>query len=286
MRYFIYFQYDGTRYHGWQIQPNGDSVQARLQQALSILLRQDITVTGAGRTDAGVHARMMVAHFDTDACFQQTEGINCGQLCYKLNRLLPYDIAAERIVPVSSDMHARFSATCRTYRYFIHTRKAPFLRAYSCEIHYPLDYRRMNEAAALLLTYDDFGAFCKSGADVKTTLCRVTRAVWVQTSPTAWYFEISANRFLRNMVRAVVGTLIDVGRGRLTIDDFKKVIEGKRRTEAGESMPANALFLERVDYDFPSSSDTLVSQDPDTIVSQCSDALDSQHPDSIDSQRQ
>ena len=244
MRYFITLSYDGTRYHGWQVQPNGPSVQEKLQWALSTILRQeDIQVTGAGRTDAGVHARMMVAHFDVE-----TMNFELQDLTYKLNRLLPQDIAIQKIEPVSDGMHARFSATSRTYHYYIHTVKDPFLRAYSCELHYPLDFQRMNEAAAILMTYDDFGAFCKAHADVKTTLCHITVAQWHQTSTTSWYFEISANRFLRNMVRAVVGTLIDVGRGRLSLDDFRKVIEGKRRTEAGESMPANALFLEEVKY--------------------------------------
>lgn len=241
-RYFVTFSYDGARYHGWQIQPNGVSVQEKLQWALSTLLREDISVTGAGRTDAGVHARMMVAHFDI------LVDIDCRQLAYKLNRLLPQDIFVAKVEPVSDDMHARFSATSRMYRYYIHTRKDPFLRAYSCEMHYPLDFARMNEAARLLLEYEDFGAFCKSGADVKTTLCKVIKAEWVQTSETTWYFEIRANRFLRNMVRAVVGTLVDVGRGRLTLEDFRKVVEGKRRTEAGESMPGHALFLEDIRY--------------------------------------
>ncbi len=243
-RYFITLSYDGTRYHGWQIQPNGISVQARLQEALSTLLRQPVSVTGAGRTDAGVHARMMVAHFDIDAPLP----LDTRQLAYKLNRLLPYDIAVSKVEPVGNDMHARFSAKSRMYRYYIHTVKDPFRRAYSCEIHYPLDFGRMNEAARVLTTYEDFGAFCKSGADVKTTLCEVTDAEWVQTSPESWYFEIRANRFLRNMVRAVVGTLVEVGRGRLSLDEFRKVIEGKRRTDAGESMPGNALFLEDIIY--------------------------------------
>ena len=243
MRFFITLSYDGTRYHGWQVQPNGPSVQEKLQWALSTILRQDIQVTGAGRTDAGVHARMMVAHFDVETMVYELQ-----DLTYKLNRLLPQDIAIQMMEPVSDEMHARFSATSRTYHYYIHTVKDPFLRAYSCELHYPLDFQRMNEAAAILMTYDDFGAFCKAHADVKTTLCHITVAQWHQTSTTSWYFEITANRFLRNMVRAVVGTLIDVGRGRLSLDDFRKVIEGKRRTEAGESMPANALFLEEVKY--------------------------------------
>lgn len=213
-----------------------------MQRALSLLLRQPVTVVGAGRTDAGVHARMMVCHFDYEGV------VDCQQLAYKLNKLLPYDISVSKVEVVRDDLHARFSATSRMYRYYLHTEKNPFLRSYSCEIHYPLDFAKMNEAAARLLCYEDFGAFCKAHADVKTTICHVTRAEWVQTSPVSWYFEIRANRFLRNMVRAVVGTLIEVGRGRLTLDDFCRVIEGKRRTDAGESMPAHALFLEDVSY--------------------------------------
>lgn len=243
MRYFITFSYDGTRYHGWQIQPNGNSVQEELQKALSTLLRRQTEVVGAGRTDAGVHARRMVAHFDTES------PVDGNQLTYKLNRFLPRDISVSGVEPVAGDMHARFSATSRTYHYYIHTHKDPFLRAYSCELHYPLDFDLMNDAAAVLMEYDDFGAFCKSHADVKTTLCRVTAARWHQTSPVSWYFEITANRFLRNMVRAVVGTLIDVGRHRMTVDDFRRVVEGRRRTGAGESMPGQALFLEDVRYD-------------------------------------
>ncbi len=242
MRYFVTLNYDGTRFHGWQIQPHDISVQEELQKALSTLLREEIVITGAGRTDTGVHARMMVAHFDT------AQSVDGAQLAYKLNKFLPQDIAIQKIEPVSEELHARFSATKRTYHYYIHTEKNPFLRHDSCELHYPLDFALMNEAAALLLEYEDFGAFCKSHADVKTTLCDVTTARWVQTSPSTWYFEIAANRFLRNMVRAVVGTLIEVGRHRLTLDEFRKVIEGKKRTEAGESMPAKALFLEKIDY--------------------------------------
>ena len=242
MRYFVTFSYDGSRYHGWQIQPNGDSVQAQLQRGLSLLLRQEVMVTGAGRTDAGVHARMMVAHFDFPTSLDEK------QLAYKLNKLLPGDIAIAGVRQVEENLHARFSATSRMYRYYAHTAKNPFLRNTSCELHYPLDFNKMNEAADMLKRYDDFGAFCKAHADVKTTLCKVTVARWHQTSPTTWYFEIRANRFLRNMVRAVVGTLIDVGRGRLTMEDFQRVVEGKKRTEAGESMPAHALFLEDITY--------------------------------------
>ena len=241
-RYFIWLSYDGTNYHGWQVQPNGISVQGELQRVLSTLLRQEISITGAGRTDAGVHARVMAAHFDFEG------EIDCKQLAYKMNRMLAADIVIDRIEEVAPELHARFSATERTYHYYIHTRKDPFLRHYSCEIHYPLDFEKMNEAGRILTTYEDFGAFCKAHSDVKTTLCHVTRAEWIQTGETTWYFVITANRFLRNMVRAVVGTLVDVGRGRLTIEDFRKVIEGKKRTDAGDSMPGNALFLEDVRY--------------------------------------
>ena len=200
MRYFVWFGYDGAAYHGWQIQPNGNSVQEELQRGLSTLLREEISVTGAGRTDAGVHARVMVAHFDTE------KTLDCRQLAYKLNRLLPQDIAVDRVEQVSDDLHARFSATSRTYHYYIHTRKDPFRRAYSCEMHYDLDFAKVNEAGRILTTYEDFGAFCKAHSDVKTTLCQVTKAEWIQTSDSSWYFEITANRFLRNMVRAVVLT--------------------------------------------------------------------------------
>jgi tRNA pseudouridine38-40 synthase len=242
MRYFITLSYDGTAYHGWQVQPNGRSVQGELQRGLSLVLRSDVNVTGAGRTDAGVHARMMVAHFDIG------REIDCEQLAYKLNRLLPRDISIQKVELVEDCMHARFSAVLRTYHYYIHTQKSPFDRYYSCQMPYTLDFEKMNKAAQMLLEYDDFKAFCKSHSDVKTTICRVTVAQWHQTSSFAWYFEISANRFLRNMVRAVVGTLVEVGRGRLSLEGFRRVIEGKQRSDAGESMPANALFLERIDY--------------------------------------
>ena len=242
MRYFITLSYDGTHYHGWQVQPNGITVQSELERGLSLLLRQPIAVTGAGRTDAGVHARRMVAHFDTEAAFDP------ARLAAKLNSLLHHDISIWDIHQVSDALHARFSATRRTYRYFIHTEKDPFLAAYSCLLRYRLDFEAMNCAAATLLRHDDFAAFCKSHADVGTTLCKVYAAEWHQTGAHSWYFEISANRFLRNMVRAVVGTLIEVGRGRLSLEGFQDVVRSGRRTEAGESMPANALFLETVEY--------------------------------------
>ena len=241
-RYFITFCYDGAAYHGWQVQPNGNSVQAELQKAMAVLMRETVEVVGAGRTDAGVHAHKMVAHFDNEQQF------DAQQLAYKLNKLLPRDIAVSDIHPVPEDMHARFSARSRTYHYFIHTDKNPFIRRYSCELHYKLDFDLMNEAGNILCTYHDFGAFCKSHTDVKTTLCSVTQAQWLEIEPHRYCFVITADRFLRNMVRAVVGTLVDVGRGRLTLEEFANVIESKKRTNAGESMPAHALFLHDIVY--------------------------------------
>lgn len=261
MRYFIYLSYDGTRYHGWQNQPNAISVQEEIERCLSTILRQKTAIVGAGRTDTGVHARLMVAHFEAEppAADAQQPTANtkypasfgtgwAGSIAFRLNRMLPPDISVFRIEQVSDDMHARFSAKSRTYHYYIHTRKSPFCRHYSLETHYDLDFDKMNEAGRHLLTVSDFASFCKAGSDNKTTICDVRTAKWVETAPGEWYFEITADRFLRNMVRAVVGTLVDVGRGRLTIDEFKKVVDSHRRTEARESMPAHALFLEDITY--------------------------------------
>lgn len=242
MRYFVWISFDGTAYHGWQIQPNGMSVQEHLEHALSTLLRCPIDVTGAGRTDAGVHARQMAAHFD----FEQH--LDCKQLAYRLNRILSRDICCEKVEQVDESLHARFSAIKRTYRYFIHTQRNPFERHFSVEINWALDFGQMNQAASLLLETEDFKAFCKANADNKTTLCHVTKAEWVKTSPTTWYFEISANRFLRNMVRAVVGTLIDVGRHNITPEQFKDIVDKGTRSDAGQSMPACGLFLWDVKY--------------------------------------
>lgn len=257
-RYFITFSYDGTNYHGWQIQPNANTVQQELQRALSLLLRRNIEVVGAGRTDTGVHARMMAAHFDWESREENGKDnsestnsplpISCEQMVYRMNRILPRDISVIDVFPVDNDMHARFSATSRTYHYYIHTRKDPFERHYSLQINYPLDFGKMNEAARFFLQHEDYAAFCKAGGDNKTTICHVTEARWVQTSPTTWYFEITANRFLRNMVRAVVGTLIDVGRGKITMQQFQNILHNGTRSDAGESMPGNALFLENVGY--------------------------------------
>ena len=241
-RYFITFAYDGTRYHGWQIQPNGVSVQEVLQKALSTLLREETGVVGAGRTDAGVHARRMVAHFETE------KSVDCQQLAYKLNRLLPPDVAVQEVRPVPSSMHARFSATRRTYHYYVHTHKDPFLRAYSWQVNVPLDFDLMNQAAQVLLEYSDFTSFSKTGTDVKTNICSLTEARWDELRPGEWRFTVSANRFLRNMVRAIVGTLVEVGRHRMTIEQMRHAIEAKDRQRAGESVPGHALYLTHIEY--------------------------------------
>ena len=241
-RYFLHISFDGTNYHGWQIQPNGISVQEKLQQCLSTILRQPIEVTGAGRTDTGVHAKTMVCHIDFIG------KLDCNQTCFRLNRILPADICCNHIEEVNSDLHARFSANSRTYRYFIHTRKIPFSRYYSVEMTYPLNFNAMNEAAAYLLEVTDFKAFCKAGADNKTTLCHITKAQWIKQDEDSWYFEITANRFLRNMVRAIVGTLINVGRGQLSFNDFKNIVNYGSRSDSGESMPAHGLFLWDITY--------------------------------------
>lgn len=244
MRYFIYLSYDGTAYHGWQVQPNAVSVQQRMNEALSTLLRgKNSDVTGAGRTDAGVHAHMMVAHFDIE------NAVDCAWLTEKLNRILPYDIVVNKVVRVKPDAHARFDAKARTYHYWVYTRKNPFKRHYATRISYPLDFNCMNEAASYLLSVKDFTSFSKLHTDVKTNICRVTKAEWTQVDDDLWQFEITADRFLRNMVRAVVGTLVEVGRGRMSIDDFKRVIAQKDRCAAGDSMPGNALSLVDIAYD-------------------------------------
>ena len=247
-RYFLYLAYDGTAYHGWQIQPNGITVQQVVQDKLSVLLRKPVAVTGAGRTDTGVHARLMVAHFDFEYDGDAERRIDGAWLTDKLNRLLPPDISVYKAVPVTAEAHARFDALSRTYHYYVHFNKSPFLRAYSCRLYRMLDFGRMNEAAAVLAEYTDFTSFSKVNTDTRTNDCRVMKACWVELSPGEWRFEIQADRFLRNMVRAIVGTLVEVGRGRLTVEDFRSVIERKDRCCAGESMPGNALFLTDIAY--------------------------------------
>lgn len=241
-RYFIYLAYDGTNYHGWQIQPNGKSVQETLMKALSTFMREDIDIVGAGRTDAGVHAQKMIAHFDYHS------PIDVDKVADKLNRILPQDIVVFEVKKVVAEAHARFDATSRTYKYYITTQKDPFQRNYTYRIPYPLDIDKMNAAAQILFEYEDFTSFSKLHADTKTNLCTIMKAEWVYKDEHTLEFTIQANRFLRNMVRAIVGTLIEVGRGKLSLMDFRKVIEDKNRGVAGTSVPGQALFLVDVTY--------------------------------------
>lgn len=246
-RYFIYLAYEGTSYHGWQVQPNGVSVQECLQKALSTLLRVETEVVGAGRTDAGVHAKLMVAHFDSEK-----EDLNLALLTDKLNRLLPPDISIYNVCKVHPEAHARFDALSRTYKYYITSVKSPFNRHLKWRMHGSLNYELMNEAAKILFEYTDFTSFSKLHTDVKTNNCKIMQAEWIQEDETTWMFTVKADRFLRNMVRAIVGTLVEVGRGKMSIDEFRKVIEQKDRCKAGASVPGHALFL--VDIEYPAET--------------------------------
>ncbi|MBR1808382.1 MAG: tRNA pseudouridine(38-40) synthase TruA [Paludibacteraceae bacterium] len=242
MRYFLYFSYCGTSYHGWQRQPNGISVQQVMEEAMSLLMSEKTSLTAAGRTDAGVHAKLMVAHFDTARPVP-----DISQLISRLNNYLPKDIAVQRIVPVADDAHARFDALSRTYEYHCTFCKDPFRQGLATRIPANLDFALMNEAAQVLLRASDFASFCKLHTDVKTTICHVTHAEWTLTAEGA-VFTITADRFLRNMVRAVVGTLFEVGRHRLTVSQFEEVISRQHRTAAGQSVPADGLFLTNIVY--------------------------------------
>lgn len=241
-RYFIFLAYDGTLYHGWQYQPNAMSVQEKIEGVLAIYCGRKVNIVGAGRTDTGVHARLMVAHFDVEF------PLNCMELTFKFNCLLPHDISVYCIVPVIEQAHARFSARSRTYHYYISLRKNPFRLVYSCRYYHMLDFTKMNKASTILLKETDFGSFCKAGSNNKTNICHITEACWEEIEPNLWRFRITADRFLRNMVRAIVGTLVEVGKGRVTLDDFEEIIGKGDRCVAGESMPARGLFLQSIGY--------------------------------------
>ncbi|MCD8261349.1 MAG: tRNA pseudouridine(38-40) synthase TruA [Bacteroides sp.] len=242
-RYFIYLAYDGTNYHGWQIQPNGDTVQQQLMNALGTLLRRTVEITGAGRTDTGVHASLMVAHFDHPETFP-----DLAFLAEKLNRLLPPDISIYRIREVKPEAHARFNATYRRYQYHITNHKSPFGRQYCYRVHGALDFDKMNKATGQLFNYTDFTSFSKLHTDAKTNNCRIMHAAWTPEREDKWVFTIQADRFLRNMVRVIVGTLLEVGKGKLTVEGFCRIIEEKDRCKAGTSVPGQALFLTDVGY--------------------------------------
>lgn len=240
MRYFIEFSYNGKNYHGWQLQPKAITVQGVLQNALTTILREEISVIGAGRTDSGVHALQMFAHFDTERELSD-------DLVRKLNAFLPYDIAVHSIRAVKTDAHARFDALKRTYQYHISIEKSPFKYDYSMPLTLPLNVDVMNEAAQILFDYTDFQCFSKTHTDVKTFNCKIYEAHWAIVG-SELVFTITADRFLRNMVRAIVGTLINVGLQKLSLTGFEDIIISKSRSKAGASVPACGLFLTQVTY--------------------------------------
>ena len=241
MRYFLELSYNGANYHGWQNQPNAISVQEVIEKALSILLNEKIDIMGAGRTDAGVHAKQMFAHFDTDVTFTNTN------LMFKLNSFLPKDIAIHNVFKVKPEAHSRFNALSRTYLYRVTLKKNVFTfnNAYYVKQHLDLD--KMNEASKILFEYKDFQCFSKSNTDVKTYNCDIMKAEWFFEN-NELCFVIKANRFLRNMVRAIVGTMVNVGLGKLNIEELHTIIQSKNRSEAGFSVPAHALYLTNIEY--------------------------------------
>ena len=240
MRYFIQCSFFGKHYHGWQRQPSDLSVQEVLEDCLGKLLGSTVEIVGAGRTDAGVHARVMYAHFDW-------AGNLPVELIHRLNAFLPGDIAVQQIFPVQPEAHARFDALSRTYQYFVVQQKDPFSEYTAFYQNRPLDFMQMNRAAAFLLEFEDFKAFSKSRTDVKTYLCNITHALW-QEEGAYWVFTITADRFLRNMVRAIVGTLLEVGKGNLSPEDVKTIIKSRDRSRAGASVPAKGLYLTGISY--------------------------------------
>ncbi len=242
MRYIIHLGYNGKDFHGWQIQPNARSVQGELQEKLSILLKTPIEIVGCGRTDTGVHAKNYFAHFDT------LNEIDIAKLKFQLNAILPHSISIYGTGQADPNFHARFDAIERGYEYIICTQPNPFLRDFSMLYTKPLRVDLMNEAAKLLLIHSDFECFSKVHTDVKTFNCEVREAVWVQTEKNTLVFTIKADRFLRNMVRAIVGTLLEVGSEKKNIAQFEAVLKSKNRSEAGQSVPANGLFLTEVYY--------------------------------------
>lgn len=244
-RYFLHLAYNGAPFHGWQSQPNAVSVQETIEKAMTTILRSEIKITGAGRTDTGVNARSMFAHFDVDNKIADTR-----RFIMALNSLVGKDIAIYSVKEVSDDAHARFDATARTYKYFIGLQKSPFDYNFCWTPPFTLDVEAMNEAASHLFDYTDFTSFSKLHTDVLTNNCKIMYAKW-EMEGEQLVFTIKADRFLRNMVRAIVGTLVDVGRGKITVDGFCKIIESKNRCSAGASVPGNALFLWNVDYPYP-----------------------------------
>ena len=241
MRYFIKLAYKGTNYHGWQCQPDADSVQETLNKALTMLLKTPIDIVGAGRTDTGVHAQQMYAHFDFE------NDIDAPQMVHKLNSFLPKDIVIYEILKVSDDAHARFDAIKRTYEYHIHTMKDAFENEGSYQFGQPLNLNLMNQACEILFQHTDFECFSKTNTDVRTFNCVIFEAHWKQIG-TKIVFTIIADRFLRNMVRAIVGTMINIGTEKINLADFEKILESKDRSKAGFSVPAHGLYLTKIEY--------------------------------------
>ena len=249
-RYFIELSYNGTNYHGWQTQPNAVAVQEVLDKALSTVLRQPIETVGCGRTDTGVHAKEFFAHFDMETIDDRRWTIDeTATVVRSLNSILPKDIAIKNIFPVTPEAHARFDATLRSYEYHIHFNKDPFKTGYSWELRDRPDVELMNKAAVIMMQYTDFSCFSKSNTQVKTNNCKISKTGWIIEGD-SMVFQISADRFLRNMVRAIVGTLIMVGRKELEPEAVRTIIESKNRSNAGMSVPACGLFLTQVSYPF------------------------------------
>lgn len=240
-RYFIELSYKGTNFFGWQIQPRQISVQEELTKCFSTILNEEIKITGAGRTDTGVHAKFYVAHFDS-----KNLDLN-ADILFRVNGFLHKDIAVSKIYKVKPEVSSRFDAISRTYEYHISRVKNPFLQEYSHFLYGKLDVEKMNQACQVLFEYEDFTSFSKLHTDSKTNLCKIYKAEWTEND-NLLIFTISANRFLRNMVRSITGTIIEVGQGKISIDDFRKIIEAKNRCEAGLSMPAKGLFLSGIEY--------------------------------------
>ena len=244
MRYFVKLAYNGTPFFGWQIQPKHVSVQEVLERAFSLLLKEKIEITGCGRTDTGVHAKEYFAHFDIDKTLQEDE---LSQLVFKLNSFLPKEIVIYEIRIVALQAHARFDAISRTYCYYIDIEKNPFTYPYAYRVFEKLDIEAMNRAAALLLQNKNFESFSKVHTEVRHFECEVTESVWHKEG-NQLIFRITANRFLRNMVRSIVGTLLLAGKRKIEVEDFQNIINQKNRSFAGMSVPAHALFLEKVCY--------------------------------------
>lgn len=242
-RYFIFLSYRGTQYHGWQVQPNSITVQKLLDKALQTILTEEITTIGAGRTDTGVHALVFCAHFNS----KYEDLATRENIIYKLNSVLPHDISVYRIRMVKNDANARFSAISRTYKYYISGIKDPFSLDSAWFIHDILNIDKMNEAASLLFSYNEFTSFSKLHSDNKTDICKVSYAKW-DINDNKLEFTITSDRFLRNMVRAIVGTLVDIGSGKIEINDFERIILAKDRGKAGKSAPAKGLFLAGIEY--------------------------------------